>query len=312
MSMATHTNVDEQEKMAMKVLIVGGTGLTGATTARHLQQQGHEVTLMSRSRPSNPALADFPFIVANYIEEDVSAEQLQGFDWLVFAAGADIRMLPDGGDPEAFFSRANTEGIPRFFARARAAGIRRAAYLGTYYPQVVPEKIEASPYLKSRYLADQAIRKMSAEDFVVCSINAPFIIGVFPGVVDAHLAALVRYVAGEIEGLPIVAPAGGVVHITARSLAEALEGALLRGDSGKAYLVGDEYLSWKNYFEEFCRALGKPRSLEVSTDEHPMLPDIIMYAGRNAVVDYVPDNAPLDYATGNVSAAIIDVVNAYS
>ena len=296
----------------MKVLVVGGTGLTGATTARHLQQQGHEVTLMSRSRPSSPALADFPFIAGNYIEDDISEEQLAGFDWLVFAAGADIRMLPEGEDPEAFFTRANSEGIPRFFARARAAGIRRAAYLGTYYPQVVPDKVEASPYLKSRYLADRAIRAMSAEDFVVCSINAPFIIGVFPGVVDAHLAALVRDVAGKIEGLPLVAPAGGVLHITAQSLAEALEGALLRGESARAYLVGDEYFTWKDYFEEFCRALGEPRSLEVSTEEHPMLPDIIMYAGRNAVIDYIPDNAPLDYSTGKVSAAITDVVNAYS
>ena len=295
----------------MNVLIVGGTGLTGATTARYLKEQGHHVTLMSRSQPANPALQDFPFIAANYIEDDVPAEKLSGFDWLVFAAGADIRMLPEGEDPAAFFPRANAEAIPRFFRRAREAGIKRAAYLGTYYPQVVPEKIDTDVYVRSRHDADEAIRAMSCDDFVVCSINAPFIIGTFPGVVDAHLAALVQYVAGQIEGLSPVAPGGGVVHITAQSLAEALAGALLRGESGKAYLVGDQYLDWQDYFQQFSNAVGRSDDIAVSTEEHPMLPDMILYAGRNAVVDYEPYNAPLDYGTGRIAASIAEVVDYY-
>ena len=296
----------------MNILVVGGTGLTGATTAAYLKAQGHKVTIMARSRPSSPELSDYPYIVANYIGDELTEEQLSGFDGLVFAAGADIRMLPEGEDPAAFFARANTEAIPRFFARAREAGIKRAAYLGTYYPQVVPEKIETDPYVKSRAEADCAIRAMSCDEFVVCSVNAPFIIGTFPGVVDAHLAALVQYVSGQIEGLPLVAPGGGVFHITAHSLAQALEAAILRGESGKAYLVGDQYWSWKDYLEEFCRACGCPRQLEVSMEEHPMFPDMILYAGRNAVVDYSPDNQPLNYATGQVQSAIADVVKAYA
>lgn len=296
----------------MKALIVGGTGLTGATTARYLRDKGHAVTLMARSRPTNPALADFPFIAGNYIKDEIDAGQLSAFDALVFAAGADIRMLPEGEDPATFFPRANAVAIPRFFAAAKEAGIRRAAYLGTYYPQVVPEKIETDVYVRSRHDADCAIRAMSCDTFVVCSVNAPFIIGAFPGVVDAHLAAMVQYVSGQIEGLPVFAPDGGVMHITALSLAEALEGALERGEGGKAYLVGDAYMDWKDYIEQFCAAAGHPQALSVSRDEHPMLPDMILYAGRNAVVDYTPDNAPLNYSTGQVPAAIVDVVKTYA
>ncbi len=47
-------------------------------------------------------------------------------------------------------------------------------------------------------------------------------------------------------------------------------------------------------------------------EEHPMFPDMILYAGRNAVVDYSPDNQPLNYATGQVQSAIADVVKAYA
>ncbi|AQA19566.1 epimerase [Halioglobus japonicus] len=295
----------------MNILIVGGTGLTGATTARHLSTKGHQITLMSRSAPSNPALAEFAHICADYIDSKIDVESLRGFDALIFAAGADIRMLPEGEDPAAFFHRANTEAIPRFFNCAKHAGIKRAAYLGTYYPQVTPEKIESDSYVQSRYRADKAIREMSDDDFSVCSVNPPFIIGTFPGVVDAHLAAMTQYAAGLIEGLTPISPDGGVFHITAQSLAEALEGALLRGVAGKAYLVGDEYWSWQEYIEAFCREAGNAQTLAVSRDEHPLLPDMIMYAGRNAEVRYTPENAPLDYSTGSIAAAIEAVVETY-
>ena len=59
----------------MNILVVGGTGLTGATTAAYLKAQGHKVTIMARSRPSSPELSDYPYIVANYIEDELTEEQ---------------------------------------------------------------------------------------------------------------------------------------------------------------------------------------------------------------------------------------------
>ena len=46
----------------MKTLIIGGTGLIGAETARLMNSHGHEVTLMSRNSPANPALSQYPCI----------------------------------------------------------------------------------------------------------------------------------------------------------------------------------------------------------------------------------------------------------
>ena len=131
----------------MKTLIVGGTGLTGACTAKYLREQGHDVTLMSRNKPAAPPLSEFEHIAASYFESDINEAMLEDFDWLVFAAGADIRMHPQTESDEVFFTRANSEGVPNFFAKAKAAGIKRAAYLGTYYPQIVPEQIDKSERL---------------------------------------------------------------------------------------------------------------------------------------------------------------------
>ncbi|HAN28524.1 MAG TPA: epimerase, partial [Haliea salexigens] len=75
----------------MRVLVVGGTGLIGGHAALHLAQAGHEVTIMARSPSKVPALAELPFIATHYVEDDVADGRLEGFDWLVFAAGVDIR-----------------------------------------------------------------------------------------------------------------------------------------------------------------------------------------------------------------------------
>lgn len=295
----------------MKTLIVGGTGLTGAHAALHLREQGCDVTLASRSAPDNPLLADFFHLAGSYIEDDFPRETLAAFDALVFAAGADLRLLPPGEDDDAFFERVNSVAVPRFFERARDAGIGRAVYIGTYYPQVVPEKIETSGYVRSRHLADEGVRALNTDRFNVCSLNAPFILGYLPGVALPHLEALVQYAAGRLDGMPVFAPAGGVNHISSRSMSEAIYGALQRGEGGKPYLVGDENLTWKAYLELFFEAAGNPVDLPVSEEEHPLFPDVILYAGRNAVISYEPDNGELGYSRGNIRATVAEVVEAY-
>jgi dihydroflavonol-4-reductase len=293
------------------ILIVGGTGLTGAHAALHLRDAGHNVTVMSRSKPSLACLEDFEHLEGSYIENNWSLDQLGGFDQLVFAAGADIRQLPQGESEAEFFERVNVQAIPRFFERARDAGIRRAVYIGTYYPQVVPEKIDSSPYVRSRHLADERLRALNTEGFNVCSLNAPFILGHVPGLSLPHLEVLVQYAAGRLEGMPLVAPAGGVNHISSKSMSEAIDAALQVGIGGKAYLVGDENLSWKAYLEMYFDAAGNPMELEISHEEHPLFPDMILYAGRNATISYEPDNGELGYSRKNIRRTVGELVGVY-
>ena len=64
----------------MKILVVGGTGLTGAHASLYLRGQGHEVTIASRSAPGNPVLGDFDHLAGDYIAGDLPVSQLEGFD----------------------------------------------------------------------------------------------------------------------------------------------------------------------------------------------------------------------------------------
>lgn len=293
-----------------RILIVGGTGLTGAHAALFLRAQGHAVTLMSRKAPDADVLQGFNHICADYTDPALTTKPLAAFDQLVFAAGADLRRLPGGADEAAFYRRANVEGIPRFFRLAKEAGIARAVYIGSYYPQVAPQAVERSDYVRSRKLADDAVRALDAPGFTVCSLNAPFIIGHVPGVALPHLDVLVAYARGQLPKLPLVAPAGGVNHISSQSLSEAIAGALARGRGGHAYLVGDENLTWKNYLELFFSAAGNPTDLPVSEDEHPLFPDAILYAGRNATISYEPENGELGYGRGRIRKTVEQLVDA--
>ena len=300
----------------MKVLVVGGSGLIGGDAALYLMGQGHDVTIMARNKPGTLSLADMPFLQGDYVNDDMTGGRLEGFDWLVFSAAADIRGLPPGGPetPQQFYTRVNDEAVPRFFEAARTAGIHRSVYIGTFYPQVAPHRIGVCPYVTSRHNTAAAVSAMGTDAFVTCCLNAPFVLGHIPGLVQDHIRALIHYAQGNLEGVPVFAPRGGTNHMTSRSIAEAVLGALERGAPGRQYLIGDENFSWKEYLELWFAAAGNPVDLEEREDDHPLLPHAIMFAGAGATISYEPDveeTALLGYGRGRVKAMIEEIVTAH-
>jgi uncharacterized protein YbjT (DUF2867 family) len=120
-----------------------------------------------------------------------------------------------------------------------------------------------------------------------------------------------RYALGQMAPLPVYAPAGGVNFISTQSLSEAIAGALLRGESGKAYLVGDENWTFADYLSVFFETVGKPQAVPALDQEHPLLPDSMLYAGRGTLFYYEPDAAEqalLGYRRHDVRPAIVAAV----
>jgi nucleoside-diphosphate-sugar epimerase len=300
----------------MKTLIVGGTGFVGGYTALHFHRLGHAVTIMSRSRPKGTSqLNDLPFIAGNYIEDDFRDGRLEGFDSLVFCAGNDLGNYPTDGSvtQAAYFEQANIEGIPRFFEQAARAGITRAVYMGSYYSFVAPQSIETVPYVRSRHLADEAVRALSSRAFKVCSCALPWIVGYTPGFPVPHWAALAKWAKGELPW-PDAAPPGGANFMTCQSVAEAMLGGLERGESGRSYLIGDANLSWKAFFELWFKAAGRPRELEVREGDHPLIPrEVIAYVG-GGMPSYEPpaeETARLGYGRGVLIPHVADCFRYY-
>ena len=230
----------------MKILIVGGTGMIGIHTALHLRGEGHEVTLGARKAPAEgSAAADFPTLVDDYTDTRLTPADLAAFDAIVFAAGNDIRHIGPADDRADFWRRTQIEGVPNFIALARDAGVPRVVHLGSYYHQVMPHLVDSDDYVRARSLADEGARALATPDFNVCTLNPPSIVGIVPGVMTPRYTTLIAYARGELD-VPVYAPLGGTNYMSVRSLAEAISGALRGAESGKAYLIGDENLTYRD------------------------------------------------------------------
>lgn len=294
----------------MNVLVVGGSGLLGGHAALYLHEQGWDVTIASRNAPTAPLLAALPFVSLDYTSECIDPSLFEGFDALLFCAGNDIRHVDVTGDLAAQWHANNSLAIPRFFAQARDAGIRRAVMLGSFYPQVAPELIDSNSYVRTRHESCVGVRALNTEGFAVISVNAPFMVGHVPGLPDPMFEAYIRYARGQLEGLPAFGPSGGTNFMSARSLSEALLNALRRGEPGKAYLVGDENLSFAEYFQLFFDAVGSAQQLPELDQEHPLLPDSAIYTGRGNHVRFEPDDS-LGYRRGDVRNAVQALAEIY-
>ena len=297
-----------------KTLIVGGTGALGGHAAVYLADHGHEVTVAARKPPAaGTPMAKMPFLAGDYVAGDFTAEALGGFDWVLFAAGNDPRHLVPDTDPADHFAAANIKAIPEFFAICRDAGVQRAVQLGSFYPQAAPLLEAGNSYIASRRAACEGARAHTNSDFAAISVNAPFMVGTVPGLPSMIFEPYVRWAQGKLA-LPPKAPTGGTNFMSFRSLSEAILGAFERGEPGKAYLVGDEDLSFAQYFQLFFDAVGNNIVIEAVDEPCPLLPDVAIPQGRGNWVHVDPDPAELallGYRRGDVATAVRGIVEQF-
>jgi nucleoside-diphosphate-sugar epimerase len=299
----------------MRTLVVGGTGGIGGYIALALRREGHEVTLAARNaaKPETP-VADFPILLGSYIDGDFSKERIKGFENLVFSACNDPRQLPPGSseaEEAAYYHRANSLGVPRFIALAKEAGVRRVAYIGSFYPQARPDLVRASSYIQSRLAADEGARALADSSFRVVSLNAPWVVGAMPGAASALFAAIVRYARGEMPRLPLFAMPGGVNFISVQSLTEAVIGSFTQGENGRGYLVGDENLRFREFFALFFDAVGRKVEIPVRDESHPIFPDAVLLAGRAGTIFYEPEGVEaLGYRQKDIRRAVQEIADA--
>lgn len=298
----------------MKIAVIGGTGALGGHAATYFADKGHVVTVAARNPPPPcTPMGKMPFLKGDYVRGDFTPEKLEGFDAIIFAAGNDPRHIPADIDAQAHLDRANSEAVPAFMRAARDAGVQRVVQLGSFYSQAAPELVAGNGYIQSRLLADEGARAEARPGFDVITVNAPVMVGAVPGQASPIFEPCVAWAEGKLP-IPLAAPPGGTNFMSYHSLSQALEGALLRGESGKAYLVGDENLSYVEFFSMFFRAVGNLAVLEERNEEFPLLPDIAIPQGRGNWIRYEPNAEEarlLDYDRHGVARAVVEVVKQY-
>lgn len=295
-----------------RVLVVGATGMIGSRIAADLAERGDEVAVMSRRGPTErdpSAVAGMPRLIGDYTDS-ANPASLEGFDAIVFAAGNDIRHVPAEQEDADFWERTQSGGVPRFAALAKAAGVSRFVQIGSYYHQLHPEWAERIPYVAARRDADEGSRSLSGDGFAAITVNPPSIVGADERGLR-RFARMVAWVRGDLAEPALFAPPGGTNYMSVRSLSQAVQGALDSGVAGRAYLVGDRNLSYRDYFQLLADAAGSRHVIEERDEEHPFQPDRFIVQGRGAVIAFEPDaqeTALLGYDRDDVERALAEIV----
>lgn len=184
--------------------------------------------------------------------------------------------------------------MPAFAAAAKRGGVSRFVQVGSYYHQLHPEWAQTDPYIAARKAADEGARALTDESFAAITVNPPSIVGANSARGVRGFARLVSWVRGERAEPELWGPAGGTNYMSVRSLAEALIGALERGEPGKAYLVGDESLRYAEYWQWLADATDSSHTIAERDEEHPFQPDRFIVQGRGNVIAFEPDQAEVE------------------
>jgi uncharacterized protein YbjT (DUF2867 family) len=129
----------------MTVLVTGATGFVGAKLIPALQRAGHDVRAFART-PAR-VTAGVPVVRGDAITGAGLAAAMEGVDVAYYLIHSMEAAAGNG------FGAAERASIAHFVEAARAAGVRRAVYLGG----PVPERGTPSPHLASRLVVEEAL-----------------------------------------------------------------------------------------------------------------------------------------------------------
>jgi nucleoside-diphosphate-sugar epimerase len=271
------------------ILIVGGTGTIGGYIALEAHSLGYAVTIGGRkSMKGVPILEDLPFIKADYVAGEYTSDILSVFDSIVFSAGADMRHVPENTSADEYYLR-SAESTVEFARLSRRAGVERFVHIGSFYWHIAPELVEKTPYIRSRKMAAEGIASLSRPGFHACSLDAPWVVGTVPGMISPIFAAYVQFAEGKLGMDPSVID-GNSNFVTVEALAAATIAALEKSESvsGRTILIGGENLTFTDFFGLIFSAVGNNVPVSASDQEHPLVPESALWAGRKIKV-YEPD-----------------------
>lgn len=232
----------EGGRLGHKVLVTGAGGFVGGRVVRALLACRHAVRALVRPGAARDNLAGLAAEVAegDLLDPPSLAAALDGCDALVHCA-ADYRLWVPA--PDAML-RVNVDGTRTLMRAALAAGITRIVHTSSVAAlggptEDVPARLAAmiGPYKRSKFLAEEVVRGMVAEDGLPAVIVNPST-PVGPG--DRRPTPTGRVIVEAALGrMPAhVDTALNIVHVDDVAMGHVL--ALERGVVGQRYILGGD------------------------------------------------------------------------
>ncbi len=250
----------------MTSLVTGGTGFVGSHVARQLGERGESLRLLVRpnSRRDNltiPSLANAEFVCGDLTDAASLRQAVRGCD-TIYHVAADYRLW--ARHPRELYE-ANVEGTRHLLEAAKEFGVRRIVYTSTVGALGIPH--DGSPgteetvvseadmighYKRSKYLAEQEVRKFAAEGVPVVIVNPSTPIGsndIKPTptgqiIVDFLNRRLPAYVDTGLNLIDVRDVASGILQ------------AGEHGRVGERYILGNQNITLKGMLDLLAEITG--------------------------------------------------------
>ena len=246
-------------------LVTGATGFIGAAVARRLLAAGHQVRVLHRpaSDLANLQGLDVEKVTGDLHDAASLSAACRGATAL-FHVAADYRLW--SRQPERMM-RTNIDGTRNIMRAALEARLGRIIYTssvatlgarsdGKAVDEAAPVSLSdmIGPYKRSKFLAEEEVRRMIADDglaAVIVNPSAPM------GPRDIKPTPTGRMVVEAAKGrMPAYLDTGlNVVHVD-----DVAEGHLLafeRGEVGERYILGGDNLTLKEILDGIAAAAGR-------------------------------------------------------
>ncbi len=248
----------------MTALVTGATGFIGSAVARRLLARGETVRVLARAGGDRRNLEGLAveIVEGDLRDQDARRRAVQGIDSLYHVA-ADYRLwVPD---PDAMYAT-NVEATTDLLLRAASGGARRMVYTssvatlgipgdGSLATEDTPVALTemVGPYKRSKYLAEEAVRKLAAEEklpVVIVNPTAPV------GPRDVKPTPTGRMVTEAAAGrMPAFVDTGlNLAHVD--DIAEGHVLAHDKGVLGERYILGGENLTLQQILVRIAALTG--------------------------------------------------------
>ncbi len=256
----------------MKIFMTGATGFIGGATARHLVEQGHQVTCLVRDRSKATGLET---LGCELVDGDLSsrprlAEQMDGHDALLHNAALYEVGIPKERAP--VLRKANVEGTANTLEAALEAGIPRVLYVstcavfGNTQQQVASEDFRrpdldgsdglqfTSVYEETKYEAHQIALNLIKTRNLPCVIVQPG--GVYGPEDHSELGSTIhQFLDGKLPLMPFPEFGTGLTHV--EDIAAGIALALDKGEVGESYILNAGNFTMRQALETVGEITGK-------------------------------------------------------
>jgi dihydroflavonol-4-reductase len=247
----------------MTTAVTGGNGFIGSHVVHRLLARGEHVRILARAGADLQALRGLPIeiVYGDLCDRSTLTPFVRGAG-RVFHVAADYRLW--ARDPRVLYAT-NVDGTNNLIGACAAAGVERFIFTSTVgtvairrHEGLADESVEATlgdmigPYKRSKFLAEQAVRRAADGGFPAVIVNPTTPVG--PG--DWKPTPTGRMVVDFVNGRMPAYLDTGLNLVPVEDVAEGHLLASERGRIGQRYLLGGVNLRLQEIWKKLADIIG--------------------------------------------------------